>query len=302
LDIMAEIHEELVNRLSAAVDKMPAFPKSVQRVLELTREDDCPLKELVSAIEADPVMTVKLLRILNSAYYNFPKKITSVNESVSYLGMNTIKNMALSFAEMQVLPQQNAAGFDAQRFLLHSLITASVARSLCLHYCHDQTNPGDCYIVGLLHDFGKVVLAQFLAPEFKQALECSLNQAITLHEAEQQVIGLDHSEIGWMLMTKWRFPEQLTETVRRHHGDISADDTMLSCLFMADEISKLLAMEEGGRLKQKKLPSSLAEYFGGQLLDVIASLKDISKLESEAHVLAQAGGYNIKYGLWGLSG
>ena len=128
-------------------------------------------------IEKDPVMTMKLLRILNSAYYSFPKQITSVNQSVVYLGLNTVKNMAMAFAAMGVLPQQNAAGFDVQRYLMHSLTTASLARLLCQKFGKGDTDPADCYIAGLLHDFGKVVYAQFMPGEFKEALVLSGEQA-----------------------------------------------------------------------------------------------------------------------------
>lgn len=295
---MTEHPVQLANRLSAAVDKMPAFPKSVQMILELTRDDDCPIKELAEVIEKDPVMAVRLLRIMNSAYYNFPKQITSVSESVAYVGMNAIKDMALSFAAMGVLPKQNEAGFDVQRLLMHSLITASVARTLCQQYSHDETRPADCYIVGLLHDFGKIVFAQFLAPEFKEALACSRDLSSSLHEAEQKIIGTDHATIGGMLMEKWRFPERLIDSVRRHHSEIASDDTLLSCLFVADQVSKLLMLEVGDANLVEKLSPALAERFGGQLQDVIASLGDIAKLEREAHVIAQFGDQNLKYRLW----
>ncbi len=138
---MTELPAELANRLSAFVDKMPAFPKSGQMILELTRDDDSPIKELAAVIEKDPVMTVRLLRIMNSAYYSFPRQINSVSESVAYVGMDAIKNMALSFAAMEVLPTQNAAGFDVQRLLMHSLrrpkcTSGTNASQTYLSYCH----------------------------------------------------------------------------------------------------------------------------------------------------------------------
>lgn len=301
MKIMTELPEVLANRLSAAVDRMPAFPKSVQMILELTRDDDSPIKALTAVIEKDPVMTVRLLRIMNSAYYSLPKQITSVSESVAYVGMNAIKNMALSFAAIGVLPKHNAAGFDTQHLLMHSLVTASVARTLCQQYSHDETRPADCYIVGLLHDFGKVVFAQFLAPEFKEALACSRNLSISPHEAEQQIIGADHAMIGGMLMEKWRFPERLIDSVRRHHSEITSDDMLLSCLFVADQVSKLLTLEVGDGNLAGKLSPALAERFGGQLQDVIASLGDIAKLEREVHVVAQVWDQNLKYRFWGVS-
>ena len=262
---------------------MPAFPKSVQRILELTRDINCQPKELVMVIEKDPVMTMKLLRILNSAYYSFPKQITSVNQSVVYLGLNTIKNMALSFAAMGVLPQQNAAGFDIQRYLIHSLTTASIARMLCQKFFGgEDTDPGDCFIAGLLHDFGKVVFAQFMPGEFREALELGREQDISLHLAEQKIIGADHSLVGAMLVEKWQFSESLADTIRYHHSDIAPENTVLSCLFVADQISKKLSMGDSGNLQVEELPPALAERFGTDIEGIISRLGDLSKVLDEA--------------------
>jgi len=279
---MTDTSAELTKKLSAAVEKMPAFPKSVQRILELTRDINCQPKELVMVIEKDPVMTMKLLRILNSAYYSFPKQITSVNQSVVYLGLNTIKNMALSFAAMGVLPQQNAAGFDIQRYLMHSLTTASLARMLCQKFGNGDVDPTDCYIAGLLHDFGKVVYAQFMPEEFKQALVLSGEQATSLHVAEQKIIGADHSLVGAMLVEKWQFPKSLTDTIRNHHSEISPENTVQSCLFVADQISKQLSMGNSGNLYVEALSPELIDFFGGDMNEIIAQLGDLSKVEEEA--------------------
>ncbi len=279
---MTATSTELARKLSAAVEKMPAFPKSVQRVLEITRDINCQPKELVMVIEKDPVMTMKLLRILNSAYYSFPTPITSVNQSVVYLGINTIKNMALSFAAVGVLPPTNAAGFDIQRYLMHSLTTASLARMLCQKFGADDTDPTDCYIAGLLHDFGKVVFAQFMPVEFKEALAMSEEQATSLHAAEQKVIGADHSLVGAMLVEKWQFPKLLTETIRHHHGAILPGNTLQSCLFMADQISKKLSMGNSGNLVVEELPPALVNRFGGDMDDIIAQLGDLTGMVNEA--------------------
>jgi len=117
---MNQMSPELAKKLTTAVERMPAFPKSVQKILELTRNMDVQPKTLVEVIEKDPVMTVKILRVLNSAYYSLPNKITSINHSVVYLGFNTIKNLALSIASVGILPKHNVAGFDIQQYLMHS--------------------------------------------------------------------------------------------------------------------------------------------------------------------------------------
>lgn len=286
---MTEISIALTGRLSAAVEKMPAFPRSVQRILELSRDINCSPKEMVSVIEQDPVMTMKLLRVINSASYGFTKQVTSVNQSMVFLGLNTIKNMALSFAAMGALPPQSEVGFDVHGYLTHSLTTAGLARTLCQKYRRDDTDPADCYIAGLLHDFGKVVLGQFLYKESRIALAHSIRQSISLHVAEQQIIGTDHTVIGGMLVEKWQFPSQLTETIRNHHSEISPDNMVQSCLFVGNQISKQLKLGNGGNQVVEALSPALEARFGGTLQDIIDGLGDITRFEHEAQVVAQLG-------------
>ena len=86
---------ELTRQLMTAIDRMPAFPKSVQQVLELTRDLNCAPRDLVQVIERDPVLTVKILKVVNSAYFGLSRPVTSVNHAVVFLGFNTIKNLSL---------------------------------------------------------------------------------------------------------------------------------------------------------------------------------------------------------------
>jgi len=284
---MTEISAELARKLSTAVEKMPAFPKSVQRILEITRDINCKPKELVMVIEKDPVMTIKLLRILNSAYYSFPDPITSVHQSVVYLGINTIKNMALSFATAGVLPPHNDAGFDIHRYLTHSLTTASLARMVCQKFGDGAVDPADCHIAGLLHDFGKVVFAQFMPTEFKEALALSEEHGTSLHATETRVIGADHSIVGAMLVEKWQFPKMLSDTIRHHHSDISPENRVQCHLFVADQISKKLSMDSGSNPMVEELPPALARGFGGTMDDIIARLGDLSKILEEAELFTK---------------
>lgn len=282
---MRAMSPELSQRLAAAVESMPAFPKSVQKILALTRDVNCSPKDLVQVIDKDPVVTVKVLRVVNSAYYSLPKQITSINHAVVYLGFNTIKNLALSIAAIGMLPASNAAGFDVQQYLLHSLSTAGLAKRLGLRL--DDTDPMDCFIGGLLHDFGKVVLAQFMPTEFKQALEASQWQETSLHLALRERIGSDHAVVGAMLVEKWRFPADLVQTIRYQYGPETRDTPMIACVFAANQISKKLAFGFAGNPFIEELPSAIAQRLGGTLDEVIASLGDLAPLLEEARVFAK---------------
>jgi len=283
---VSQISPEVEKKLGAAVERMPAFPKSVQKVLELTRNINCLPRELVGVIEKDPVMTVKILKVINSAAFSLPNKMTSINQSVVYLGLNTVKNMALSFAAVGILPRTNAAGFDVQKYLMHSLTVASVARALANHQVSGEVDPGDCYIAGLLHDFGKVVFAQFMPEEFRAALEYCQEKQVPLHVAEEAVIGADHTVVGSMLAERWQFPPTLVACIRNHHQE-GGQDAMGDCLRMADQICRYRQFGDAGNPYRVGETPVAPQRFGTDLEAVIESLGDMSRFVAEAQSFAQ---------------
>ncbi len=283
---MGTLTQEISKKLEAAVERMPAFPKSVQKILELTREINCAPNEIVAIIEKDPVMTIKILKVLNSASYGLPKKVISVHHAVVFLGLNTVKNLALSFAVVGVLPSSNAAGFDMDLYLRHSLICAGIARQLATSHAVGKIDPMDCYIAGLLHDFGKVVFSQFMVDKFREALHTSDESGRRLHDTESEFIGADHTVVGSMLAERWQFPDTLVECIRRHHDVPVANGILSECLYLADTISKrILHTEDTPQLdnpkdwRGKAIPLTVDE--------AVTSLGDLGRFVSEANMFLQ---------------
>lgn len=280
---------ELGKRLNSAVESMPAFPKSVQRILELTRDINCRPKDLVSVIEKDPVITIKVLKIINSAYYGLPNKITSINQSAVYLGVNTLKNLALSFSTIGMLPKKNEAGFDIQHYLVSSLVTANLVRSLAAKFAPGEADPTDCYIAGLLHDFGKVVFAQCMPEEFNRALALSASDDIPLHKAEEAIIGTDHTIVGAMLAKRWQFPDSLADCIAGHHGP-AFPTALAECLLVADLIAERLGFDSNGNISAGTAEQAVPSRFGGDLDSVLVALGDTSKMVEEAMIFSQSEG------------
>lgn len=272
----AEISRELVN----AVESMPAFPKSAQKILQLTRESACAPKDLVAVIDKDPVVTVKVLRVVNSAYYSLPKKITSINHAVVFLGFNTIKNLSLSIAAVSMLPTNPLASFDGDGYVLHSLAVAGVARQLATRF--PALDPNDFFIAGLLHDFGKVVIAHGMPAEFKKALEFSLWHEVSLHNALMMVAGIDHSTVGAMLMQKWQFPVDLVDAVRVQHQITTQDNDLAATVFAANQICKQFGLDFGGTPVREELPDCVASRLGGTLNQIIADIGNLQPILEEA--------------------
>ena len=276
---------ELSQKLAAAVDRMPAFPKSVQAILELTRDVNCTPRDLVQVIDKDPVVTVRILKVVNSAYYSLPRQIASINHAVVFLGFNTIKNLALGIAAIGMLPARNEAGFDMQQYLLHSLATANVAKKVATEFT--DADPMECFIAGLLHDFGKVVFAQYLPQEFRAALEASARDGQSLHEALKQSIGIDHTVVGGMLLQKWRFAPPLVETIQGLHGPDMPDTSMVACVFAANQIAKKEKFGFAGNHHIDELTPAMERRLGGGLDDVLARLGDLQALYEEARVFSR---------------
>ncbi|MEW8367879.1 MAG: HDOD domain-containing protein, partial [Candidatus Thiodiazotropha taylori] len=232
------------------VERMPAFPQGVTKVLDLASRPDCAPKALVQVIEHDPVMTMKVLKLVNSAYFGLSRPINSINHGVVYVGINTIKNLALSIAAIGMLPKSNKAGLDMNQFLAHSLGVASVAKLLATHLGVPDKDATDFFVAGLLHDFGKVVLAQFKPEEFRLCLDQAAEQQRSLHEVELESQGISHDEIGGRLAEVWKLPPALAHAIHHHHhpeqAAEDAGDGMCEAVFAANQIVRSLGFGDAG--------------------------------------------------------
>ena len=269
--------EELYQKLAVAVERMPAFPESVHRVMELTADINCAPKDLVEVIERDVVMTAKLLKWVNSPYFGLANKIQNINHAVVYVGLNTIKNLALSIATIGTLPVNNRAAFDIRAFLAHSLATATTARTLAQRSGVPDMEASNYFVAGLLHDFGKAVFALFMAEEFRAALEMSATEGVSLHMAERLTMGTDHAETGAMLCEKWKLSEELISATRHHHDLGGEPSLMRDCVFVANQVVKRLEFGNSGNPVIETIPPSVAGRLGAPLKQVLGDIEGLKE-------------------------
>jgi len=280
---------ELQDKLSSLVEEMPAFSSSVTRIMELTSDINCSPKDMVEVIDHDPVMTVKILKLVNSAYFGLRNEVVSIKQGVVLLGINTLKNLALTIAAVGMLPRNSIKGFDSQEFLLHSLGTATIARILSQKIGVPSREATDYFVAGLLHDFGKVVLVQFMAEDMESALNQANTQAQPLHEHEHAILGFDHSEVGGELARKWGLPNELVLSIRQHHDpDPATDSAMRDCVIAANLITKNLAFGQSGNPAIGDLPDTVKNRLGNDLDGLLEELGDLSEALDNTRVFASA--------------
>jgi len=272
---MSDLHQQLVQM----VDRMPAFSGSVNKILQMTSDIDCAPKDLVQVIEHDPVMMAKILKLVNSAYFGLSREITSIKHGVVFVGLNTIKNLAISIATMGMLPKAGPAGLDMNSFLLHSLGTASIAKLLGkrLGVMPDKTT--DYFVGGLLHDIGKVVFAQFMPQEMERALKRVEVEEVSLSIAEMIEIGADHAQLGGMLAEKWQLPHTLVTCIKEHHSlePNSGPNKVLDCVVAANVIVKQVGFGCAGNLIEERLPDHVSARFGMELAELQESIGNLDE-------------------------
>lgn len=276
------MRDELSPMVVKALEQMPAFPHSVQKILQMTRDMQCAAKDIVFVIENDPLMAVKVLRVVNSAHYGLPQKITSIGHAVVYLGLNTIKNVALSIAAIGVLPHFKVGNFESHGYLVHSLATAAFARHMAMRRAY--ADPMEVFIAGLLHDLGKVVLALHMPQALQVAMEYSQWHGVSLHEALRNMLGVDHAQISASLLERWQFAPEVVHTVRCQSGDPAPTTLAAACVFAANQASKLMQLGNSGNACVAPLPQEAQRLLGMDMPSLMAEMGDAKTLIAQVQI------------------
>lgn len=284
------MQEATRKKIMGAVEQMPAFPKSVSQVLKLANDVNCSQKELVDVIKRDPVFTLKILRLVNSPYFGLSREVTSINHASVYIGLNTLKNVALGLAAVGALPRNNQAGLDMGGFWLHSLAVGAATRMLGAMLGVSRDEVADYFAAGLLHDIGKVVFALYMPEEFQVAHAKVNDTGAALSAEEVAVIGATHSQIGALLAEKWHLPSDLVDVISRHHTpEVGPPSQLVDCVFTADQISKKLAFGSAGDYDVMPLPESIKERFSNDIDGLVVELDALDEEVENARVFIKLG-------------
>lgn len=202
-----------IDLLLDEVVTLPSMPEALVRITELINDPDSQMTDIAHAIATEPAIALKTLRIVNSAYYGLGQEVKTVEHAVVLLGMKVIKNLVLTATVFQAIEGA------AERFLKHSIGCGIAMRTLA------QTeslrarfeSPEEAFLYGLLHDIGKVILAEYLPDECERVNERARDEGLAWHEAERAVIGVDHAELGARLAMKWKLDSAMVAAIEAHH-------------------------------------------------------------------------------------
>jgi putative nucleotidyltransferase with HDIG domain len=240
--------------LSRIIDKirdLPTLPILLLKVLDLINDPKTTANDLGRVISKDQVQTARLLKLVNSAFYDFPQQISSVPKAVAIVGLNAVRNLVLCTTVFHMFSDSGGAmQFERREFWKHSLGTA-VGAKIIGKYAGSKCVE-DLFTAGLLHDIGKVVEDRYLHEEFLTVLDMVHKYGMNMAQAEGEVIGCTHSQIGKLLAQKWKFPLNLQQGIAFHHHPEDAPkghEQITAAVHLADILAH--AMEIGWSANNK---------------------------------------------------
>ncbi|MBP6407148.1 MAG: HDOD domain-containing protein [Fusobacteriaceae bacterium] len=242
---MAMSMDEIKKKIEK-IDQLPTLPIIITELLGLLDNPKSTPREINELIKNDQALTSKTLRLVNSSYYGFPRKIATVTESIVILGFDTVRNLAVSAGMVKLLKGKGA--FDKEKFWHHTVAVAFMSKLIAQKIKYQ--NAEVAFVSGLLHDITKVFEDLYFNSEFLKALQLSKDSGKNLNEAEVETLGYDHGAIGKRLGDSWNLPKPIVAAIAYHH-DIEKNiypehEQLVAIVSLADTLVRLKKIGDSG--------------------------------------------------------
>ena len=198
-----------------ASDSLPTLPTVASKLVSMTSKEETTIKDIADVISKDVSLSAKLLKVANSSFYSFPTKIGTINQAVSVMGTNAVRSLVLSFSFLNIRPSKRNDIFNYDRFWEKSLAAAVAAKLITADFEHIEAE--EIFIAGLLQNIGEMIIARVFPGEYQRILERTGQGQVSVPAAEKEVLGTDHTFIGYAVTRNWKFPAFLIEPIRYHH-------------------------------------------------------------------------------------
>jgi putative nucleotidyltransferase with HDIG domain len=268
------------------IKKLPTLPTVANKVNNLIQDPTCTAIKLAEVLNKDQSLTTRVLRLVNSAFYSLSAEVSNVRHAIALLGFKTISQMVISICVFDVFKGKYADDFDRKGFWKHSIACAVLSKLIGEKCGYGKED--DCFTAGLLHDIGKVVLDQYLHDKMLEVLKRTREKDISFVDAEQEVMGVNHTDIGCQVMTSWNIPNPVIVAVKHHHqkvedrnGSDCAQDLIVDIVRLSDVICKCEHIGYNGDTVEAELTDDLWERLSldsGAIEKIItASVEEIEK-------------------------
>ena len=237
-----KVMDEYATLLISAAD-LPSLPMVMQELESVVRSEAPDVQEAATIIEKDQVFTAKLLKLVNSPFYGYTRKVVSIEEAITILGFNALQNLLMATSLIGTLKTEHGI-ININRFWRHSFGVGVIARHL-LKKASMETRD-EALICGILHDIGRLIFAKkdpklFVWFYFEREMVTGLDE-------EAEYFGINHQDLGRLLSEKWNFPDRVVDTIAHHHTPLDAQksELLVSAVNIADLLCHVLNIGHSG--------------------------------------------------------
>jgi len=225
----------------AKVCEIGSLPQSLASVLKVLDDPSADANKIADVISKDVALTVRVLKMVNSAQYSRTRKVTKISEAVSVMGWNSIKMLTLSSSIFGMIPDDKMnEKFDIKRIWLHLIETAVNAKNIALEL--KQREPEEAFVAGILHDLGIIIMLLHFKDEYVEIAEKVKEKKQSIVDLEREKFNFTHCDIGAEMVEAWKLPPRLVYVIQNHHTTnaprIVEDDARLNdIIMMADRLT-----------------------------------------------------------------
>jgi putative nucleotidyltransferase with HDIG domain len=250
-----------LKRLIAKVEDLPTLPRTVLRITEMVNDPRASARDLSRIITDDQVLTARLLKLVNSSFYGFPQRVSTVTGAIVLIGFDAIRNLLLTTSVFDLFPSPSSRDRRHQEALWdHSLGCAIGAKAIGEVLRYEKLE--ELFVAGLLHDIGKIVTMTLLPEQFARITRRVSQDGLLISAVEAEVLGCTHADIGRMLAQRWNLPAKLMSLIEHHHDPAAAGawSVEASIVHLADILTRALRLGSGGDAKVPALDHSAWDF------------------------------------------
>jgi len=218
--------EEIVN----IANHIPPFPKVAMQVMKMLEDPKVQAKDMAEVIQYDSAITANILKTCNAAYFGLTRKVSALDDALVLMGQDALKDILIASSSARFYKGGAGEGYQLEQGELwkHSVAVAIMSRLISRHF--KGVESGAAFTAGLLHDIGKRFLSTFVAADFQKIMDRTYVDGLSFMAAEREILGMDHAELGSMILRKWDFAEDMIQAVKLHHDPQALDKEPLTAL------------------------------------------------------------------------
>jgi len=210
-----------VEKALSSIGDVATLPEVTIKIIQIVEDPKSTARDLHEVIKNDPALSVKVLKVVNSAFYGLPGQVASVDRAIILLGLSAVKNIAIAASIARLFKGRRVSEhFSAADLWRHNVAVAVAAQDVAKASPH-PVMPDEIFVAGIIHDIGTMVQRQAFPDEFSEAVNRCVATGTAFMQCERDAMGADHQAFGVGLTTKWKFPRHLRAAVGFHHNPAS---------------------------------------------------------------------------------